>query len=46
MLFSVEQAFVGRDKVRAPPKMPAWEATRSLAQVKRSLTSAEIIIYK
>ena len=27
MLYSVEQAFVGRDERRAPPKMPAWEAT-------------------
>ena len=27
MLFSVEQAFVGRDETRAPLKTPAWEAT-------------------
>ena len=27
MLFSVEQAFVGRDEIRAPLKAPAWEAT-------------------
>ena len=27
MLSSVEQAFVGRDKKRAPQKTPAWEAT-------------------
>jgi len=26
-LFSVEQAFVRRDKIQAPLKMPAWEAT-------------------
>ena len=26
MLFSVEQAFVGRDEIQAPLKMPAWEA--------------------
>ena len=26
MLFSVEQAFVGRDERRAPLKTPAWEA--------------------
>ena len=26
MLSSVEQAFVGRDEKRAPPKTPAWEA--------------------
>ena len=28
MLFSVEQAFVGREEIRAPLKTPAWEATR------------------
>ena len=27
MLFSVEQAFVGRDEKRAPLKTPAWEAS-------------------
>ena len=27
MLFSVEQAFVGRDEMRALLKAPAWEAT-------------------
>ena len=26
MLFSVEQAFVGRDKIQAPLKTTAWEA--------------------
>ena len=26
-LFSVEQAFVGREEIRAPLKTPAWEAT-------------------
>ena len=26
MLFSIEQAFVGRDEKRVPLKMPAWEA--------------------
>ena len=26
MLFSVEQAFVGRDEIQAPLKTPAWEA--------------------
>ena len=31
MLFSVEQAFVGRDEKRAPLKTPAWEATRNTA---------------
>ena len=27
MLFSVEQAFVGRNEKRAPLKTPTWEAT-------------------
>ena len=27
MLFSIEQAFVGRDEIRAPLKTPAYEAT-------------------
>ena len=31
MLFSVEQAFVGREEIRAPLKTPAWEAKKSLA---------------
>ena len=31
MLFSVEQAFVGRDEKRAPLKTPAWEAMLYLA---------------
>ena len=26
MLFSVEQAFVGREEIRAPLKTPTWEA--------------------
>ena len=26
MLSSVEQAFVGREEIRAPVKTPAWEA--------------------
>ena len=28
MLSSVEQAFVGREEIRAPLKMPAWEAMK------------------
>ena len=32
MLFSVEQAFVGKDEKRAPLKTPAWEASLSLAE--------------
>ena len=31
MLFSVEQAFVGRDEKQAPLKTPAWQATSNLA---------------
>ena len=31
MLFSVEQAFVGRDETQASLKMPAWEASLPLA---------------
>ena len=27
MLFSVEQAVVGREEIQAPLKTPAWEAT-------------------
>ena len=34
MLFSVEQAFVGREEIRAPRKTPAWEAT-SLSEIGR-----------
>ena len=29
MLFSVEQAFVEREEIRAPLKTPAWEANFS-----------------
>ena len=32
MLFSVEQAFVGREEIRAPLKTPAWEATTQTSQ--------------
>ena len=35
MLFSVEQAFVGRDEKRAPLKTPAWE-TRANARYLKS----------
>ena len=30
MLFSVEQAVVGREEIRAPLKTPAWEARSTL----------------
>ena len=39
MLFSVEQAFVGRDEKRAPLKTPAWEATKKTAKTCLSLTT-------
>ena len=35
MLFSVEQAFVGRDEKRTPLKTSAWEATHSLDKIER-----------
>ena len=34
MLSSVEQAFVGRDEIRAPLKTPAWEATSATQRQK------------
>ena len=36
MLFSVEQAFVGREEIRAPLKTPAWEANKTLVGSKCS----------
>ena len=36
MLFLVEQAFVGRDEIRAPLKTPAWEAMTQAARKKKS----------
>ena len=38
MLFSVEQAFVGREEIRAPLKMPAWEARNFAAVNQNSLS--------
>ena len=37
MLFSVEQAFVGREEIRAPLKTPAWEATSPAAKSEKRL---------
>ena len=34
MLFSVEQAFVGREEIRAPLKMPAGEAKTRVIKVR------------
>ena len=39
MLFSVEQAFVGRVEKRAPLKTPAWEAIKQMAVIKTRLIS-------
>ena len=36
MLFSVEQAFVGRDEKRASLKMPAWKARSSLTRNRKT----------
>ena len=35
MLFSVEQASVGRDEKRAPLKTPVWEATLNNVHFKK-----------
>ena len=40
MLYSVEQAFVGREEIRAPLKTPAWEATFLWEEAKKGLTSS------
>ena len=45
MLFSVEQAFVGRDEIRAPLKTPAWEATYIPTAGKKSLISQYDSVY-
>ena len=44
MLFSIEQAFVGREEIRAPLKRPAWEARKVFALVIRTLLIIIIII--
>ena len=35
MLFSVKQAFMERDEIRAPLKTPAWEAVTARAEAKK-----------
>ena len=40
MLSSVEQAFVGRDEIRALLKTPVWEAIGSVAAVRPGETIA------
>ena len=42
MLSSVEQAFVEREEIRAPLKMPAWEANVKMVQ-KNNLLHPEMI---
>ena len=44
MLFSVEQAFVGREEIRAPLKTPAWEARRNPKWIKKLLLGAEFYV--
>ena len=38
MLFSVEQAFVVREEIRAPLKTLAWEASLDAAEVEKYIT--------
>ena len=48
MLFSVEQGFVGRNEIRAPLKMPSWEAKKvqafSISSECKTLTMAQYSI--
>ena len=44
MLFSVEQAFVGRKEIRAPLKTPAWEARIPLHEAILPMTIGTSII--
>ena len=46
MLFSVEQAFVGRDEKRAPLKMPAWEAISTPKEQKPGDLRKNLEIYR
>ena len=45
MSFLVEQAFVGRDERRAPPKSPAWEVTTCKQQPKMLNNVWEVVMY-
>ena len=45
MLFSVEQAFVGREEIRAPLKTPAWEAKKNSADTKSSMYTLSTAVY-
>ena len=42
MLFSVEQAFVGREEIRAPLKTPAWEASDAVNN--KEITPGSVMI--
>jgi len=46
MLFSVEQAFVGRDKIRAPLKTLAWEASVAVGEGRCSAVQSEKVKIK
>ena len=46
MLFSVEQAFMGRDEKRAPLKMPAWEAISTPKEQKPGDLRKNLEIYQ
>ena len=46
MLFSLEQAFVGRDEKRAPLKMPAWEAISTPKEQKPGDLRKHLEIYR
>ena len=46
MLFSVEQAFVGRDEKRAPLKTPVWEATGRLVVQIISFVSLDSVLLR
>ena len=43
MLSSGEQAFVGRDEMRAPLKMPAWEAIKFWALCQLSVNPIQTL---
>ena len=45
MLFSVEQAFVGKDEKRAPLKTPAWEAIAAPVQTNRDFFCDCMTVY-
>ena len=46
MLFSVEQAFLGRDKIRAPLKTLAWEASVAVREGRCSAVQSETVKIK